>query len=171
MLDLPYTICFCYRGERVLLLHRRNAPNRHRWNGLGGKIEAGESPRQSIIREMMEEANIDLNAAPSFRFAGIVTWGSRGDRPDARRGMYAYLAELSPEQALWEGERQTTEGRLAWKTLAWICDHRNKQIVSNVTYCLPHMLTATTPHSYHCDYSDIMTKLIQVTIQPTDILG
>ena len=170
-LELPYTICFCYRGDQVLLLHRRRPPNQDRWNGLGGKIEPGETPRQSVIREIMEEAGIDLDVAPTFRFAGIMTWGRLGEQDGLRRGMYVYLAEVPPAQAIWDGEQETDEGQLAWQSLAWITDHHNTDIVSNVTYCLPHLLRATVPHSYRCDYDDDMTRLVQVTIQATDILG
>ncbi len=57
------------------MLHRTLPPNAQLWNGLGGKIEAGETPLVSVQREMQEEADIDLAEAPSLFFAGITTWG------------------------------------------------------------------------------------------------
>ncbi len=70
---LPYTICFCIQEERVLLLFRQRPPNAQHWNGLGGKIHAGETPLACIQREVMEEAGIDLQLASELRYAGIVT--------------------------------------------------------------------------------------------------
>jgi len=60
MLGLPYTICFCLRDDLVLMLYRSNPPTAGLWDGLGGKIETGETPLSSIQREVIEEATIDL---------------------------------------------------------------------------------------------------------------
>ncbi len=52
---LPYTICFCLRGEQVLMLYRSKPPNAQRWNGLGGRIEEGETPLVCVQREIFLE--------------------------------------------------------------------------------------------------------------------
>ena len=38
-------------GGRMLLKRATRGISRGMWNGLGGKIESGESPEQSAIRE------------------------------------------------------------------------------------------------------------------------
>jgi 8-oxo-dGTP pyrophosphatase MutT (NUDIX family) len=96
-LETSYTICFCCYQQQVLMLYRTFPPHAQFWNGLGGKIEAGETPLVSVQREMQEEAGIDLGKAPSLFFAGIITWGLTGQEP--MQGMYASVAHLSQQQA------------------------------------------------------------------------
>lgn len=63
---LPYKIaCLCDlrdRDGRVLLLHRIKAPNQGLCSPIGGKLEmtSGESPFQCAVREIKEEAGIDV---------------------------------------------------------------------------------------------------------------
>lgn len=40
------------------MLYRTFPPNAQMWNGLGGKIEAGETPLASVQREVQEEAGL-----------------------------------------------------------------------------------------------------------------
>ena len=45
-------------NDKVLIAQRAdNDPLAGYWEFLGGKIEAGESPEESLIREMREEHN------------------------------------------------------------------------------------------------------------------
>src|SRR5438105_1094977 len=93
-MSLPYTICFCCRGDALLMLYCYWPPARHRWNGLGGKREGDELPLPCIHREVWEEAGIDLGAADDVRFAGTVTWPVGADPTGLSRGMYAFVAVL-----------------------------------------------------------------------------
>lgn len=149
-MELPYTICFCCYEQQVLMLHRTLPPNAQLWNGLGGKIEAGETPLVSVQREMQEEANIDLSEAPSLFFAGITTWGPMNLGP--QKGMYAFIAQLSEPQARRVHELATPEGLITWKSLSWACDPSNPAVVNNIPRFLPPMLTATSPYEYFHTY-------------------
>jgi 8-oxo-dGTP diphosphatase len=160
---LPYTICFCYCNDLVLMLHRHRPPNQGLWNGLGGKIQAHETPFACVQREMMEEAGIDLVQSPSCRFAGIVTWASGVDPTGPSQGMYAFLAEV-PKASLWEGERLTDEGPLCWKPLEWVCDPSNPAVVSNIPRFLPRMLAQKAPQDYSCDYQ--AGSLVEMIVRP-----
>lgn len=70
------TLAYVRRGRETLMLRRRERgetaqPVRSvpaqgqtgRWNGLGGKFEAGESPEDCLRREVLEESGLTVQAA------------------------------------------------------------------------------------------------------------
>jgi 8-oxo-dGTP pyrophosphatase MutT (NUDIX family) len=71
MPDYAYTIGFLRNGDRVLLVNREKPPWMGCWNGVGGKLRPGETPRACIVREVREETGI-LVRRPQPR--GVVTW-------------------------------------------------------------------------------------------------
>ena len=55
------TLCYIKRNGKTLMVHRNKKPNdihEGKWNGLGGKVEAGETPEMCIRREVQEEAGL-----------------------------------------------------------------------------------------------------------------
>ena len=58
------TLCYIKRAGQTLMLHRNKKSNdihEGKWNGLGGKFEAGESPEMCIRREVQEEAGLFIH--------------------------------------------------------------------------------------------------------------
>lgn len=56
------------------MLHRvkkENDMHQGKWNGLGGKLEAGESPEECVIREVREEAGLEI---VSPKMHGFITF-------------------------------------------------------------------------------------------------
>ncbi|HEY7347838.1 MAG TPA: 8-oxo-dGTP diphosphatase [Ktedonobacterales bacterium] len=170
MMTLSYTICFCYRGDLVLMLYRNRPPNQGLWNGLGGKIQPNETPFACVQREMLEEAGIDLSRSLTCRFAGIVTWPNGTDPTGPSKGMYAFLAELSPGAETWEREWVTPEGRLCWKPLAWVCDPQNTAVVENIPHFLPQMFSQRRPQEYYCDYRAGLLIGVSVRLLPECVM-
>jgi 8-oxo-dGTP diphosphatase len=82
---MPYTpvlatlgYVFSPDGSRVLLVHRNSRPeDAHfgKYNGLGGKVEAGEDVLAGMKREIREEAGIECE---TLRLAGTVSWPGFG---------------------------------------------------------------------------------------------
>lgn len=56
------TLCFVVRGGEVLLIEKRRGLGAGWYNGPGGKLEAGETPRECVIREVREEVGIEVGS-------------------------------------------------------------------------------------------------------------
>ena len=87
-----HTLCFIKRNEEILMLNREYDPVKGLWNGVGGKIEKGETPLENAIREIKEETNIKVTH-DQIQFKGIIKW----EDSSYSGGMYVYLVELFNE--------------------------------------------------------------------------
>lgn len=150
------------------MLCRLKAPNKYLWNGIGGKIESTETPAESVYREVLEEANIDLRQAKSVTYAGIVSWQANKEEENAYKGMYTYIADLPNSFDRSVVPEQTNEGELAWQEVKWVCDKKNIYVVENIPQFLPLMLTAERPRWYTCHYKDGALQKLTVHDLPTD---
>jgi 8-oxo-dGTP pyrophosphatase MutT (NUDIX family) len=52
------TLLFLVRDTQVLLGMKKRAFGNGKWNGIGGKLEAGETIKESITREAQEEIHV-----------------------------------------------------------------------------------------------------------------
>ena len=76
------TLCYIKNDTHTLMLERvKKSGDIHRgkWNGLGGKLEAGESPEECIIREVREESGLTITN-PILK--GILTFPKFKDGQD-----------------------------------------------------------------------------------------
>ncbi|WHY99844.1 NUDIX hydrolase [Peribacillus simplex] len=150
-MNIIYNICFITRKRstevEVLMLFRQKNPNRHKWNGIGGKIEQGETIDESMEREILEETGLKVRG---MAFRGIVTWNQTG-------GMYVYRAEDA-------GGRLSAcdEGELAWKPYKWVLE--SNEVVSNIKYFLKDIFQDEPPLEFACTYENEL--LISVKKKP-----
>lgn len=103
---LNSTLIYIERGEEYLMLHRtkkENDLNHDKWIGVGGKFEAGESPDECALREMLEETGLTLT---SWRCRGIVTFVS-----DIYETEYMHLFTADGFTGT---PRECDEGELQW---------------------------------------------------------
>lgn len=57
------TLCYVFDGNLVLMLNRNKKENdmhKGKYNGLGGKFIAGETPEECAIREIEEESGLKV---------------------------------------------------------------------------------------------------------------
>lgn len=76
---VEYIICFLKQGDKILLLNR---------DGVDGKIEQGETPLVSALREIKEETGIALQ---DITYKGKIAWADENINFGC---MYAFIAEL-----------------------------------------------------------------------------
>jgi len=102
-----HTLCYLKRDGKTLMVHRvkkANDVHQGKWNGLGGKLEAGETPEECAIREIREESGL---AARNPQLKGFLTFPSFANEED----WYAFVFVVRE----FEGELiDSPEGRLKW---------------------------------------------------------
>ncbi|KAF9114701.1 hypothetical protein BGX27_010093 [Mortierella sp. AM989] len=57
--------------QKILLGYKKRGFGAHLWNGFGGKVEPGETPKQGALRELEEEAGITVKDEKLYK-AGIL---------------------------------------------------------------------------------------------------
>jgi 8-oxo-dGTP diphosphatase len=101
------TLCYVRKDGHTLMIHRvkkENDIHRGKWNGLGGKFEAGESPEDCVIREVREESGLTISN-PVLK--GFLTFPNFANNED----WYAFVF-IAQE---YQGELiEPAEGYLRW---------------------------------------------------------
>jgi 8-oxo-dGTP diphosphatase len=146
------------------MLNRNKAPLCGVWHGVGGKLEANETPYKSVLREVYEETGLVLTHA---RFAGVVTWSVDEQTID---GMYVYIAGLPDEEgvAALETPIDTEEGILAWKLIDWITSPDNEGVPKHVRHFLKPMLESEECWDYRCVFRE--GRLLSCEPSPLDAM-
>ena len=116
------TLCYIEKNDSYLMMHRvkkENDINQDKWIGVGGKLEAGESPEDCLLREVREETGLALK---QFQYRGIITfisnqWGTEymhlftateyeGEIKECDEGNLEWVPKARIEELhLWEGDK------------------------------------------------------------------
>ena len=117
------TLCYVRQEGKTLMIHRVKKPgdmHRGKWNGLGGKLEPGETPEECAHREIREESGLEVEQLtlkgfltfPQFSagedwYAFVFTAnGVLGTLIESPEGILAWINdERLLELELWEGDR------------------------------------------------------------------
>ncbi len=65
------TLVYVRKDSKTLMLHKAKGYQKGKWNGLGGKLEPGESPEECMRREVFEESGLHVEKA---KLKGFLTW-------------------------------------------------------------------------------------------------
>lgn len=150
-----FTLCFLLIGQEVLMLHRKFPPNQGLWNGVGGHILPGETPRMAVIREVREETGFEVSDPD---FAGLLTWDGFKIPP----GGIAIFTAQAPHRNFISNH----EGELAWKDRSFACS--SPEVVDNIHVFLPRILAGELPRHYHFSYCDGIRTRDHISDLPED---
>jgi 8-oxo-dGTP diphosphatase len=80
-----FVLGFCMVGFSHVALVKKARPARQagRYNGIGGRVEAGEDPEDAMVREFREETGLEVN-----------TWGHRVTISGTDREVLVYVSWL-----------------------------------------------------------------------------
>ncbi len=93
------TLCYCVRDNEVLLGMKKLRFGAGKWNGYGGKVDAGESNEEAAARELFEEAGLSTDPNSLEKIADIKFYFK--DKPMFE--CHAYIART------WEGEPEESD--------------------------------------------------------------
>lgn len=100
---VPSTLVYVRRDGRTLMMRKARGHQRGKWNGLGGKAEAGEMPEACARREVREEAGLEVE---ELDYRGMIVF----PRFDGANDWYVWIFLATAR-----GEpRASSEGRLEW---------------------------------------------------------
>lgn len=143
---LKYNLCLIKQDNRILLLNREKSQWMGRWNGVGGKLKAGEEPRAAMLREIREETGL---SGLALEFRGFLTWSLVDG--SGFGGLYFYFGFL-PDQVQLATPQSTAEGILDWKEINWILHPENLGVASNLPHALDYALNHTGCFDQHSVY-------------------
>lgn len=95
------TLLFLRRGDEILLAMKKRGFGTGRWNGVGGKVDHGETIEQALVRECQEEIGVT-----PVNYSKVAEHGFILDSEGAaawQMQVHTYVASL------WEGEPIETE--------------------------------------------------------------
>jgi mutator protein MutT len=102
------TLLFLLRDDEILLAMKKRGFGANRWNGVGGKVEPGETLEQACVRECQEEIGVTPSQLEKVAEHDFVF-------PDGMSDMYVH-AFISHT---WEGNPvETEEMRPQWFKLS-----------------------------------------------------
>lgn len=101
------TLCYVRSQGCTLMIHRikkQNDMHAGKWNGLGGKLEPGETPEECAMREIWEESGIKVK---NLHWKGFLTFPQFANQEDWYA--FVFIADADQEMII-----DSNEGELRW---------------------------------------------------------
>ena len=131
--DIRRTLLFLVRRDEILLAMKKRGFGANKWNGVGGKIEAGESLEGALVRECQEEIGVTPRSWKPVAELDFVQ--DAGSEP-WHMYVHAYISED------WEGEpTESEEMRPKWYKVS---DIPYPDMWDDDEYWLPKVLQGKT---------------------------
>ncbi|HVE13133.1 MAG TPA: 8-oxo-dGTP diphosphatase [Elusimicrobiota bacterium] len=113
--SIPAVLVYPRFGGRTLMLHRNARPgadfHHGKWNGLGGKMEPGESPLEAAARELREESGL-RPARRAFRALGVLHFPDF--KPARREDWMVFVFDVRVSAQDSRRRLSCPEGELHW---------------------------------------------------------
>lgn len=94
------TLCFLVKKDEVLLAMKKRGFGIGKWNGVGGKLNPGETIEQAMIREAQEEISVTLL---SLNPVASISFLFPEDKRSWNQEVHVFLSDQ------WQGDPQESE--------------------------------------------------------------
>ncbi len=98
--DIRRTLVFFRKDDQILLAMKKRGFGAGKWNGVGGKIEAGETIEEALVRESVEEVSMK---PLSWKKVAELDFIQDAETDPWHMYVHAYISEE------WEGEPTESE--------------------------------------------------------------
>jgi len=100
MKELQMTLLFLFRDNQILLAMKKRGFGVGKYNGIGGKLEPGETVEQAMVRETQEEITV---TPTQYKKCGVTKFDEYRDGEHIMVYVHVFIADS------FEGEPQETE--------------------------------------------------------------
>jgi 8-oxo-dGTP diphosphatase len=149
--DIRRTLLFLVRDDEVLLAMKKRGFGAGKWNGVGGKLEPGETIEQALVRECQEEINVtpkswrkvaehdfvqDATTAPWHMYVHAYIaydWEGKPTETEEMRPQWFKFSHI-PYAEMWDDDELWLERVLAGETLkgSFTFDEQNRMTSHNI---------------------------------------
>lgn len=106
MNTLTLTLLFLRKDDQVLLAMKKRGFGEGRWNGVGGKLDKGETIEQALIRETQEEIGV---TPTTYEKVGLIEFDEHFKGEPTLMTVHVFTASA------WSGEpTESEEMKPAW---------------------------------------------------------
>ncbi|RLC36498.1 hypothetical protein DRH29_04445 [candidate division Kazan bacterium] len=95
------TLCFLLRDDEICLAMKKRGFGVGKWNGIGGKVQDGETIEEVAVRELYEEVGVRADIADLKNVGNIKFYFN--EKPDWNQRMHVYFVNR------WQGELKESE--------------------------------------------------------------
>jgi len=103
------------RADGKVLLSQRHAPQvpavHHKWQVIGGGVEFGETPEQTLAREFQEETQLSVEILSPHPIVKTSVWTARQleEEHSTHATLITYLIKVHPELPNWSSDPETAD--------------------------------------------------------------
>lgn len=126
-----YTVGFIFDKnlQHVLLINKlKPAWQKGKLNGVGGKLEEGETPKEGVLREVLEETGIQTKATQLMEVGELI---------EAQAKIYIFTTIIDKDI---HKEKSLTQEKVAWHQI----DALPQNIIPNLLWQIPFCLNILT---------------------------
>jgi 8-oxo-dGTP diphosphatase len=155
-----YVVGFVFCGDEVLLIRKaRPTWQAGRLNGVGGHIEAGETPEQAMVREFEEETGWRIEGWEHFvTLTGDDSDADRQAAGGTKFGVWFFSTQVVPEQI--PAVNIVTDEPTAWFKVTALPD----EVLPNLRWLVP-----LAYHAHRYDWPLLVTERTPVPASPLDL--
>lgn len=134
---LETTLCYLKKDNKILLAMKKRGFAEGKYNGIGGKIEGGETPEEAMIRETKEEIAV---TPLTYEKVGFIEFDEYYKGEKEKIAFHLYLVDE------WTGEpTESEEMKPAWFDIK---DIPYDKMLPDDKYWLPYVLKGKKIKAY-----------------------
>lgn len=128
------------RAHQILLVQKSSGPNKGLWDLPGGKIQFGESPDTTLIREVLEETGLEIDEVHYLKSDAQVIHYTDPNLGKMTMHLVGFIFKVKPKQTLTLAPKEDDDDLICTK---W-CDYAELEVETLSPFLQEIMLDGNT---------------------------